>query len=148
MTMPNQTLNRHPSTLSYTVSTLPLTLPQLVPEARSHLPATGPLSILLLGIESHICITQTTLDLLHLSTPARPIKVYLLADGISSCNAGERNVAFNRLAREGAIVTSSESVIFESLGDAAHDGFRDVSKVVKECKDGTREGVEALMGKL
>jgi nicotinamidase-related amidase len=54
------------------------------------------------------CITQTTLDLL-----ARGHKVYVLADGVSSCNKEEVPLALQRLAKEGAVVTTSESMIYE-----------------------------------
>ncbi|KAF2836855.1 Isochorismatase hydrolase [Patellaria atrata CBS 101060] len=65
------------------------------------------------GIESHICVTQTTLDLL-----ADGHKVYVLADAVSSCNKEEVPIALARLAREGAVVTTSESWIYECMGDA------------------------------
>ncbi|KAL9106231.1 MAG: hypothetical protein Q9227_008699 [Pyrenula ochraceoflavens] len=138
----------------------------LTPDLVSHLPLspnTPGLTILLLGIESHICISQTTLDLLSLSAsatqsrpPPPPLTIYLLADGISSCNPAERRVALRRLstagmAQEGegkVVLTSSEAAIFELLGDAAHEGFREVSRVVRECKEETGEGVRVLMGDL
>lgn len=97
------------------------------------------LSIFLVGIETHICVTQTTLDLL-----AGGHNVYVLADGVSSCNAGERPVALNRLAREGAIVTTSESLLFELVGDAKDGSFKAVSGLVKETKEGTKVAVETL----
>jgi hypothetical protein len=81
-------------------------------------------------------VTQTALDLLSTGH-----KVYVLADGVSSCNSGERGVALARLAREGCIVTTSESVLFELVGDAAGKGFKEVSKLVKDTKESTREAV-------
>lgn len=68
---------------------------------------------MVVGIEAHICVTQTTLDLL-----AQGHKVYVLADGVSSCNKEEVPVALRRLAREGAVVTTSESWLYECMGDA------------------------------
>lgn len=66
-----------------------------------------------MGIETHICVTQTALDLL-----SEGHRVYVLMDGVSSCNAGERAVALERLRAEGAIVTSSEGWLYECMGDA------------------------------
>ena len=53
-----------------------------------------PVTAIIVGIETHICVTQTALDLLSMGH-----KVYIVADGVSSCNAGERPIALNRLAR-------------------------------------------------
>ena len=126
---------------------------QLVPEIASKLlkqassistPATPEkMTIILVGIETHICVTQTTLDLLQLGH-----RVYVLADGVSSCNEGERGIALARMRQEGATVTTSESVLFELLGDAAHENFKPVSGVVKDTKAETKEAVETLCGKL
>jgi hypothetical protein len=98
-----------------------------------------PLEVLLVGIETHICVTQTALDLLSTGH-----KVYVLADGVSSCNSGERGVALARLAREGCTVTTSESVLFELVGDAAGKGFKEVSKLIRDTKDSTREAVSVF----
>lgn len=67
----------------------------------------------IVGIESHICVTQTTLDLLR-----EGHKVYVIADGVSSCNPQEIPIALQRLRSEGAVVTSSESFLYELMGDA------------------------------
>ncbi|PLB39486.1 putative isochorismatase family hydrolase [Aspergillus candidus] len=97
------------------------------------------LDAIIVGIESHICVTQTTLDLL-----ARGHRVYVLADGVSSCNAEERVVAFARLRDAGAIVTTSESILFEILGDAGHPQFKTVSGLVKETKEETSGALEVF----
>ena len=45
-------------------------------------------------------------------------RVYIIADGVSSCNEAERPIALDRLRAEGAIVTTSESWMYECMGDA------------------------------
>lgn len=84
-----------------------------VPEIESALSSGGPHEVVVVGIESHICVTQTTLDLL-----ANGHKVYVLADGVSSCNKEEVPIALRRLQRDGAVVTTSESFLYECMGDA------------------------------
>jgi isochorismate hydrolase len=93
----------------------------LVPELRDALinsnhengPYSDPYQIAIVGIETHICVTQTALDLL-----AEGHRVYVLTDGVSSCHEGERSVALERLRTEGAIITTSESFLYECMGDA------------------------------
>ncbi|KAK1147037.1 hypothetical protein N8T08_002365 [Aspergillus melleus] len=101
--------------------------------------ANRPLDAIIVGIETHICVTQTTLDLLE-----RGHRVYVLVDGVSSVNAEERGIALARLRDAGAIVTSSESILFEMLGDAEHEQFRGVSGLVKEMKEETKGGLEVF----
>jgi nicotinamidase-related amidase len=73
-----------------------------------------PLSCAIVGIESHICVTQTALDLVH-----QGHKVYVIADGVSSCNKEEVPIALARLRHEGVVVTTSESWLYEAVGDAS-----------------------------
>merc|ERR1712230_306297 len=110
-----------------------------IPSISKHFSSSTPSEIVLVGIETHICITQTTLDLL-----AAGHKVYVLADGVSSCNKEEVPIALARLRAEGAVVTSSESFLYECMGDAGIPEFREISKLVKESKDDTKGSLEAL----
>ncbi|WEW57812.1 hypothetical protein PRK78_003279 [Emydomyces testavorans] len=112
-----------------------------------HTPTTGgnqpPLDVILVGIESHICVTQTTLDLLALGH-----RVYLVCDAVSSCNPEERNVALARLRDAGAIVTTSESVLFEVMADSKRDGFKEVSGLVKETSEETKKALGVFCAKI
>ena len=83
-----------------------------VPAIKAHLPP-APAEMVVVGIEAHICVTQTTLDLLGAGH-----RVYVLADGVSSCNPQEAAIALRRLAAAGAVVTTSESFLYELMGDA------------------------------
>lgn len=109
------------------------------PEVQTALAGKKQISAVIVGIESHICVTQTSLDLL-----AAGHKVYVLADGVSSCNKEEVPIALARLRAEGAVVTTSESWLYECMGDAAIVEFRDIAKLVKETKEATKAGLEVL----
>lgn len=112
-----------------------------VPEVQQALHALGPekKEIVIVGIETHICVTQTTLDLLR-----EGHKVYVIADGVSSCNPQEIPIALARLRAEGAVVTSSESFLYECMGDAGLPEFKGVAGVVKEYSAKTKESLQAL----
>ena len=113
-----------------------------IPDFAADLPPRS--SIALVGIESHICVTQTALDLRDAGH-----KVYVMADGVSSCNPTEVSVALDRLRAEpGITVTTSESWLYETMGDAAIPEFRDIAKVVKESSADTKTALGGLLSKI
>jgi isochorismate hydrolase len=114
-----------------------------IPSIARHFSSAAPSEIVLVGIESHICVTQTTLDLL-----ANGHKVYILADGVSSCNKEEVPVAMARLRQAGAIVTTSESFLYECMGDASIPEFRSIAGLVREYSRDTKEVVSTLLSKI
>lgn len=67
-----------------------------------------------------------------------------MTDGVSSVNAEERWVALNRLRDAGAVVTTSESLIFELLRDAKRPGFKNINGLIKEYKQDTKDGLRVL----
>lgn len=95
--------------------------------------------IVLVGIESHICITQTALDARRAGHT-----VYVLADGVSSCNKEEVPIALARLRAEGVIVTTSESWLYEFVGDAGVPEFKSVIGIVKETSADTKKVLQSL----
>ncbi|CAD6902786.1 unnamed protein product [Tilletia controversa] len=102
----------------------------------------GVKSVIMTGIESHVCVLQTSLDLLE-----RGYQVHVLADAVSSCNAQEVPLALARLRQAGAQITTSESILFQLLEDAAHPHFKAVSGLIKEEKLKTAEALEYLSPK-
>jgi len=76
-----------------------------------------PFDVIVVGIETHICVLQTSLDMLAMGH-----RVWVVQDAVSSCNREEREVALQRLRQEGAKVTTSESLIYEIIGDAKDEG--------------------------
>lgn len=111
-----------------------------IPSISRHFDAATPSEIVIVGIEAHICVTQTTLDALRAGH-----KVYVLADGVSSCNREEVGIALDRLRAEGAIVTTSESFLYECMGDASITEFKAVAGVVKEESARTKETLHTLL---
>ena len=89
------------------------------------LPA-GTSTILLAGVEAHVCVLQTALGLL---APGR--RVVLVADAIGSRDPADKAVAIERARQHGAEVVTSEMVLFEWLRDAQHPRFREVQKLLR-----------------
>lgn len=69
----------------------------------------------------------------------------MLADGVSSCNREEVPVALARLRAEGCVVTTSESWLYEVVGDAAAPEFKGLIGIVKESVEDTKAVLGALL---
>ncbi len=83
-------------------------------------------TIVLAGVEAHICLLQTALGLL-----AQEFDVWVVTDACTSRRERDRDAAFDRLAGNGIELVTSEMVIYEWLGDADHPDFRAVLQLVK-----------------
>ena len=70
-----------------------------------------PSNVAIVGIESHVCVLQTTLDLLKAGH-----HVYVISDGVSSANKEEVPIAIARMRQAGAYITTSESFVCQNLG--------------------------------
>lgn len=91
------------------------------------LEATGRSQVVLAGMETHICVAQTALVL-----TAEGREVHVVADGCCSRLATHHDVALDRLRHAGVSVTTGESVMYEAVGRAGTDEFRQLLAIVKE----------------
>jgi nicotinamidase-related amidase len=83
--------------------------------------------VVLAGIETHVCVLNTALDLLALD-----FRVYLAVDAVAARYAVDHDVALRRLEQAGAILTTAEGCAFEWLGGASHPKFKEISRLVQE----------------
>ncbi len=86
----------------------------------------GKKSVILCGIESHICVLQTVIDL-----KSRGFQPVLVTDCISSRKARDLEMALERARLEGAILTTYEALLFELLGKAGTTEARKIQKLIK-----------------
>ena len=82
--------------------------------------------VLICGIEAHICVYQTAMELL-----AKGYEVQIVADVVSSRTARNRDTALSRLQSEGAKLTTVEMVLFELLGTAENVNFKEISRIIR-----------------
>ncbi len=83
--------------------------------------------IVVAGVETHVCVGQTVLDLI-----GEGYEVFVTADAVGSRAQGSRDLALRRFERAGAFVVNSEMVMFEWLGKAGTDEFRALLPLIKE----------------
>ena len=82
--------------------------------------------ILIAGIESHVCVLQTVIDMIE-----RGYHPVLVEDCVSSRKENDKTISVRRMRKEGAIVTSYESILFELCRFSGTDEFKSISKLVK-----------------
>lgn len=88
--------------------------------------ASGKKYVILAGIETHVCVLQTALDLL-----AEGLQPVLVTDCVNSRKESDKEMAIQRLIQAGVIPTTYESLLFELTVNAKHPKFKEVSKLVK-----------------
>ena len=90
------------------------------------LQASGRTQILLAGVETHVCILQTALDLL--ASGCRP---YVLADAVGSRRPLDRDVALQRMQCHGVSISTTEAAILEIVQDSRNDAFKAIRTLIK-----------------
>ncbi len=101
----------------------------LTPEVDALLSARRCDDVLICGVEAHVCVQQTVLDLL-----ASGRQPFLLTDAISAGRVDQIAPAFRRMERTGATASGVLGAAYEILGDAAHPQFRAVLGIVKTLR--------------
>ncbi|KAH9518631.1 Isochorismatase domain-containing protein 1 [Bulinus truncatus] len=81
--------------------------------------------VILCGIETHVCIQQTVIDLLK-----RDIEVHIVADAVSSRSQMDRLFALERFRQMGATVTTSEAILLQLVGDKDHPKFKEIQGII------------------
>lgn len=81
--------------------------------------------VVLVGMETHICVLQTALTLLQ-----QDYGVFVVEDAVSSRSKANQYNALQRVRHAGGVVTNVESVIFELLQDASREEFKALAKLI------------------
>jgi nicotinamidase-related amidase len=95
-------------------------------EAFDSLAQQGITNLVIVGIETHVCVAQSALDLL-----ANGFEVFVCADAVGSRNTIDHETALRRMENSGVIPTTVEAVLFEWCENANHDSFKTISKSIK-----------------
>ena len=82
--------------------------------------------VILAGIEAHVCVAQTALDLL-----AGGQQPYIAVDAVSSRKPTDADVALKRLFKAGVISTTTEAAIMEMTVNSKHPAFKELSRLIK-----------------
>ncbi len=97
-----------------------------LPELVQNLKERPTRQVVVTGIETHVCVLQTVLDLL-----AQGFQVHVPCDAVSSRKELDHETALQRMAQAGAVVTTLEAVLFEWLQQAGTPEFKEVARLIK-----------------
>eukprot|EP00197_Chlamydomonas_leiostraca_P013862 CAMPEP_0202867384 /NCGR_PEP_ID=MMETSP1391-20130828/9316_1 /ASSEMBLY_ACC=CAM_ASM_000867 /TAXON_ID=1034604 /ORGANISM="Chlamydomonas leiostraca, Strain SAG 11-49" /LENGTH=214 /DNA_ID=CAMNT_0049547427 /DNA_START=57 /DNA_END=701 /DNA_ORIENTATION=+ len=113
----------------------------VTPEVEGHLKTLSHVKqVMLLGIETHVCVVQTALDLVE-----KGYEVHLIVDGASSQREADRAVALQRMAQSGVLLASSEMALFQLARVAEGPGFKAISAIAKEAADHPRLAITSCL---
>jgi nicotinamidase-related amidase len=137
LAMPVQATEQYPKGLGPTVKELAERLPErpdkvafsccAIPSVVEGFRKAARPKVVLAGIETHVCVQNTALDLLALN-----FRVFIPADAVASRYAVDNDRALRRLEQAGAVITTSEAAVFEWVGGAGHPRFKEISRLVQE----------------
>jgi nicotinamidase-related amidase len=92
----------------------------------TQLEASGARHIILTGIEAHVCVLMSALDLI-----ARGRRVHVVADAVTSRTQGNWRLGIDQLKQAGAVITAAETVLFQLLRQADTDEFRELARLIR-----------------
>ena len=95
--------------------------------ALEYLKSDARIKVVVAGIEAHICVMQTVLDLLN-----QGFHVFVCVDAVSSRYAIDVKIALKRMQQAGAILVTAEACVYEWLETAANPAFKEISAMVQE----------------
>ncbi len=138
--MPVWATEQYPQGLGPTVESLRGRLPSrrpktsfsccAVPELIEQIHGLGIRHVTLVGIETHVCVLQTALDLQDLG-----LTVQVAADAVASRRTIDNQIALRRLEQSGVILTTAEAALFEWVATADHPAFKQLSRLVTQFVD-------------
>jgi nicotinamidase-related amidase len=82
--------------------------------------------VVLCGIETHVCVLQTAMELLGMGK-----EVFIASDAVSSRSEANRETGLLRMSNAGCIITNIESTLLELIRDSKHPSFKAISKLIK-----------------
>jgi nicotinamidase-related amidase len=136
--MPVLVTEQYPKGLGHTVAEIKDALPDYDPAEKTsfsccgddnfftRLRETGRRNILITGMEAHVCVLQTCLDLL-----AADYNVHLIKDAVCSRSADNLEIGTELMRDAGAVITCTETVLFQLLKKAGTEEFKVISKRIK-----------------
>jgi len=83
-------------------------------------------AVILIGMESHVCVLGTALDMLR-----EGVRVHVPGDAVVSRTEANRRVGLDLMERAGAVITSTETVVFQLLERAGTPEFKALSKLLR-----------------
>jgi nicotinamidase-related amidase len=137
LNLPIQCTEQYPQGLGPTVPPLAAKLPQRaakqafsccgVPTVVQTFHREARPKLLLCGIETHVCVLHSALDLLALD-----FRVYVAVDAVGSRYRIDHDTALRRLDKAGVVLTTSEMCVFEWMGGSNHPQFKAISRLIQE----------------
>ena len=134
--LPIQATEQYPKGLGATVPELAEKLPArqeklsfscaAVPEVTAFFQSKKIQKVLLAGVETHVCVAQTALDLI-----SQGFQVYVVVDATGSRHEMDREVGLRRMEKSGVTLTTTEAALFEWTEKAGTPEFRQISQLIK-----------------